>query len=284
MKTEFYKYHSLLNDLVVLDCLSKPYQLVQEEIEASGWKQHAITLCDRHGGVGADGVIVLARCPHSELPEMFIFNADGSKAENCINGLRCVAAHLVSFHGVGTTFSVKIGLRIAECSVERQHTSIGAWLVTSRVGQIHYGGEVSVRSEGRMFSGHIVSIGNPHCIVFDRPLTNWQVHGKNLESDQQFPNRTNVEFVWQEDDSRASCARCYHAVVYERGSGPTLSCSSGAAAITGLLVHRGEVAPLQEITICMPGGSQRGWVDSGGEVVLQGLAHLVFMGGFYHSV
>lgn len=276
MAITFFKYHSLLNDLIILDRFEASALQVREELTDAMWRQQVIFMCDRHGGIGGDCVIVLAKNFQTALPEMFIYNSDGSQAENCLNGLRCIAVHLVSFHGFPYSFSVQTGSRISECIMGKEPLSEGSMEVITQVGGIHYEGQKEIISGQKSFLGHIVSIGNPHCIIFSEPSSDWQVHGKNIEADAAFPHRTNVEFVW--DGPKDSYDPEYHVVVYERGGGPTMSCSSGAAAITGLLAQQGKIAPLQKVKIHMPGGSQCGWVNSCGQVFLQAKAGLVFTG------
>jgi diaminopimelate epimerase len=152
-------------------------------------------------------------------------------------------------------------------------TKSGSAIRTS-VGGIVYQGQKSVKVGKRLVGGHVVSVGNPHFIVFEKTTQEWlATNGKQIESNELFPQRTNVEFVWW-----ASVGKAIECLVYERGCGMTLACSSGAAAITGLLCNLGALQPLQKLAVRMCGGELVTWIDGDGRIVLQGEACPVFKG------
>lgn len=275
MLKNFLKYQSLGNDFILFDCYKKPETYINQALSETSFPAEVQALCDRHFGIGADGVLVLKGNTNSRLPEMLIFNADGSKAEICLNGLRCVAQHLNSNYNFPTQFKIKVGDKIVECFILYQKELNEAVLIKTNVGVVDYLGELSITIPQGSLSGHQASIGNPHFIVFEQTCLEWlSANGSQIEKNESFPNKTNVEFVWQEEPNH------FRALVYERGCGITLACSSGAAAIAGTLVKLGKVAQDQEFKISMPGGTISCCVNSAGEVILSAEAKLVFSGVF----
>lgn len=279
----FVKYHSLGNDFIVFDWYKRPSLYMHNELNEHSWKQFVIDTCDRHYGVGADGILVITNCQQAGMPEMLIFNADGTQAESCLNGLRCVAQYLFTQYRFPEQFKIKLGQRIIDCTVKPSLSQREEYDVTTDVGCITYNGQKSVEIQGKTFDGHVVAIGNPHFIIFDNVSSDWLAsHGKLIESHPAFAQKTNVEFVWQVKAKNQSeqGSRTYNVVVFERGCGITLACSSGAAAITGLLLQQGHIHVEEKIIISMPGGQLISWADVQGNIMLKASAHAVFKGVF----
>jgi diaminopimelate epimerase len=219
---DFTKMQGLGNDFIVVD---GPMQLTPDEISA---------LCDRHLGVGADGILVVT---NGDPIRMQYWNADGSPAEMCGNGLRCVGRYVYDRgwapdrnFAVDTPVGVR-GVRVFEDTVE---VGLGP---TSVVGHTTIDGQ-------RL---HLIDVGNPHAvIVVDDPHeADVAGLGPRIGEDSQFPNGTNVEFVTIRDgqvDMR----------VWERGVGETLACGTGmvAAALVATKTDRLE----GPITVRVPGG------------------------------
>lgn len=274
MLKNFVKYQSLGNDFIVFDWYKKPNSYMQTELHDASWKNFVITRCNRHFGAGADGVLIITSNPEVGMPEMLIFNADGSQAESCLNGVRSVAHYLFTQHHFPEHFSIKLGTRVIECSI--QPGQLGSEpLVTTRVGSVHYQSDKTVDTHVGSFTGSVVTIGNPHFIIFKQVELDWlRQHGKFLESHELFPQKTNVEFVWQNSNGD------YVMIVYERACGITLACSSGAAAVIGLLYQQEKIIKNQKIALHMPGGQLLAWVDGDGQIVLQAGAALVYRGAF----
>ena len=255
----FVKYHSLGNDFVFFDWRQKERDAVLATVRDPAWPGHVQKLCRRHFGVGANGVLVLLQ-PN----QLLIFNEDGSAAETCLNGLRCAADYLFSDGPV----QIRMGQRVCVCS------SIDGEIV-SDVGAVACLGEESFLLARKELSGYRMTVGNPHFVIMEKTSEAWLArYGQRIESHELFPQRTNVEFVWPSEEKPFS----YHVLVYERGCGPTLACGSGAAAITGLLVHLGRVAIGQKIVLQMLGGPLTTWVEPSGHVMLQARAQNVFTG------
>lgn len=273
MLKNFFKYQSLGNDFILFDCYKKPETYINQALADASFPVSVCKLCDRHFGIGADGVLVLKGNTSSSLPEMLIFNADGSKAEICLNGLRCVALHLHSNYKFPTQFKIKAGEKIVECFILYQKDINERVLIKTDVGIVNYLGEICIKTNQAAFCGHSASIGNPHFIVFQQTSNEWlSKYGASLEAHEAFPNKTNVEFVWADGPLR------FKSLVYERGCGITLACSSGAASIAGTLAKLGQVPFDKEFKISMPGGDILCSVDKAGNVSLSAGAKLVFSG------
>jgi diaminopimelate epimerase len=298
MIKNFIKYQSLGNNFVVYDWYAQPEDAIQKIIHDASWRAFVIEICNRNTGVGADGVLILKRFEQDEIPEMLIFTADGTQAESCLNGLRCVTHYLVTQYGFPAKFSIKLGKRMILCELEQSAQEI---LITNNVGPINYEGIKTVTIVEGTCQGHVASIGNPHFIIFEKIELPWlQQFGALLESHEAFPNKSNIEFVWEEqlehtspspsavatlerrlEGSRSDVSRGvpkYHVLVYERGCGITQACSSGAAAIVGTLLHLNKIEINQKIELMMLGGSVVGWVDQNKNVFLTAGADIVFTG------
>ncbi len=218
----FTKMQGLGNDFVVLE---GPLQLSSEEIAE---------LCDRRFGVGADGLLVIS---NGDPIRMEYWNADGSPAEMCGNGLRCVARYAYDRgwasdrnFGVQTPVGVK-GVRVLEDDIE---VELARPTVT---------GHTTIGDERY----HLVDTGNHHAVVVvdDPATTRVGVIGPQVETDPQFPNGTNVEFISVGDDGVTMR-------VWERGVGETLSCGTGmvAAAFVATKTHKLD----SPIAVRAPGG------------------------------
>ena len=285
MLKNFIKYQSLKNDFIIFDWYKKPAVYVHSELAAPAWLPFVKQACDRHLGVGADGVLVITSDAHLGMPEILVFNADGSRAESCFNGLRCVADYLYISYHFPLEFHIKMGSRVIDCSV--LETPDKHRLITTQVGAITYEGEKTINISQGDFSGFVVNVGNPHFIVKQQISLDWlATHGKLLESHEQFPARTNVEFIWSAPTlcSHVPPHKAYAVLVYERGCGITQACSSGATAIVGLLYKQGIIKAQEKIDLCMPGGSIICWIDEKENVYLSSLAYPVFSGSFDNAI
>lgn len=273
MLKNFLKYQSLGNDFILFDCYKKPETYTNQALAEGSFPAYVKKLCDRHFGVGADGVLILKGNTSSSLPEMLIFNADGSKAEICLNGLRCVALHLHTNYKFPVQFKIKVGGKVVECFILYEKDFSEQVLIKMNVGSVNYLGETCITTTQGKFCGHCASIGNPHFVLLQQTSLDWLTkYGSEIEKHEAFANKTNVEFVWQEAPLH------FRSLVYERGCGITLSCSSGAASIAGILAVLNQVAFDQEFTISMPGGDMLCSVDKSGDVNLSAEAKLVFSG------
>ena len=242
----FYKYQSLGNDFIILNESVLSVNKIKE-------------LCDRHFGIGADGILTVIE---KNIPKITIYNADGTEGEICLNGVRCVTLHLINKHNYTNSFNVNMGNKIIHC---QKNDSI----ITNSIKIPQYIEEKIIEK----YTGHVVLAPNPHFIIFEKIDINWlKNNGSTLESHPYFPNKTNVEFVWQVDSDS------YDMLVYERGCGITLSCGSGAAAVLSTLFHLKKIDINEKIKLNMPGGTLICWINKNQELSLQATAALIFEG------
>jgi diaminopimelate epimerase len=264
----FYKYHGLGNDFVILDR------------RASGQDIEAVTaraLCDRHFGVGADGVLTLLPS-RDAAARMVVHNADGSVAEMCGNGLRCVAKHLADGDASRPTrLVIETGAGLRDCQLDSVDGRVSR--VTVAMGPAHVraeilpGGGPFVHQEIEGVWGTAISLGNPHLVLLTTPPGEALRRGPVLERHPLFPERTNVEFVQPLEGGGLDVA------VWERGVGLTLACGTGACAAVAASVLEGTSPADAWVPVRLPGGSLEIKVASGlGEVWLRGEARSVFQG------
>jgi diaminopimelate epimerase len=275
----FTKMQGAGNDYVYIDCFSQP--VPHDPVGLSR------AVSDRHFGIGSDGLILI--CPSDKADaRMRMFNADGSEAEMCGNGVRCVAKYVYE-HGLvrKPVLSVETGRGILKLDLEtvggtvRQvRVDMGEPILEPACIPIALVSAVNVPLElpGHRFPVTCVSMGNPHCIVFVEALTDaWVLGiGPQVEKHAAFPRRTNVEFVQvnRPDDMTIR--------VWERGSGETLACGTGACAVAvaGVLVGRSQ----RQVTIHLPGGDlQLSWSANDNHVYMTGPAVEVFSGDWPES-
>jgi len=226
----FTKMHGAGNDYVYVDCFrhgppSDPPALAR-------------AISDRHFGVGGDGLILI--CP-SEIADarMRMYNADGSEAEMCGNGVRCVAKYVYD-HNIKREKTLKIEtgagvltleLEVANDAVQRVRVDMGEpVLEAEKIPTTLAGSPVVGRSltvDGQTFEVTCVSMGNPHCVIFVPEATDELVlgAGPKIETDAHFPRRVNVEFVEVLSPTEV------RQRTWERGSGETLACGTGASAV-----------------------------------------------------
>jgi diaminopimelate epimerase len=253
MDITFQKMHGTLNDFVVFDDLGDKVSLSPERARA---------ICSRRGGVGADGIIAVRK---SNVGDFFMdyVNADGSVAEMCGNGIRCLAKYV---HDNGLTdkaaleIETRAGVKAVEifpgndARIERVRVNMGAPIFdASKI-------PVNLETDGaplldhvievgdRRFAAAIVSMGNPHCVIetAEDPEAMARRYGPAIENHQLFPAKTNVEFVKVVNRSRILMR------VWERGSGETLACGTGACASAVAARLKGQVE--EEMVVELAGG------------------------------
>ncbi len=270
MLNQFYKYQSLGNDFIIFDWYKKPMQYLDSSLKSEQWSLFVKWLCDRNHGIGADGILLIKNNQQAGMPEMLIFNRDGSESSSCINGIRCSALHMTIVHRYPEKFSLKMGSRIVDCFVAKNNGNIA-----TTINDISFEGQKKIKISERVFTGHLVDVGNPHYVIFDEVEDKWlELHGSKIEQNEVFPNKTNVEFVTKYNNH----SDIFFAKIYERGCGVTKACSSGAVAISALLINLGNVIYDQSFTIKMPGGSVQASVLPSGSVVLEAPADAIFEG------
>ena len=274
----FFKYHGLGNDFVVVD-----RRRVRVDLSAA----QAQRICDRHFGVGADGVLSILPADDADF-RMHVYNADGSEAEMCGNGIRCVARHAIDAGLVrGDAVRIATGAGVLTCDVRRGADG-AVESITVDMGRPELErARIPVAGVGRMlreavpagdrtFEITAVSMGNPHAVIFGDGIADVELatrYGPLVERNAAlFPRRTNVEFAQPRDGG-------FDVVVWERGCGITLACGTGACATAVAAVLNGLAKEGEEIAVRLPGGQLAITVAPGLErVSMRGPAELVFAG------
>lgn len=254
----FEKWHGLGNDFVV-------------GFEADGWSladgHRAVALCDRHRGIGADGLLIVGTSP----ARMTVFNADGSESEMCGNGLRCVSAAIAARTATSAWFDVETG---AGPHATRLLTSgeVELLMPRPRLMPDASGSALVWPRAGLDAAGYRLSTGNPHWVFVDlENPPDLALVGPLLEHDPQFPERVNIEFVRLLPDG------ALRVDVWERGCGQTQACGTGAAAVAELWRSLGRISGDATLTVELPGGRlDFGW--QGERLLMRGPAERVFAG------
>ncbi len=265
MEIPFFKYQALGNDFIIVE---------NKDLPSPEWltPQRAEQLCHRNFGIGADGILLLTPpAQPDESYRMTIFNADGSRAEMCGNGLRCFARYLWdSGHEKRREFTIQTDRGPLRCQILNAE---GPGNIRAEVGPPLEKKTNELQIEDSQIPFYQISMGNPHAVFFDFPLPNWRELAPAIESHPMFPNRTNVEFASQLGDTAVKVR------VYERGSGWTLACGTGAAATAVAFAMKTGKIPSQPIEIQLPGGTLQVEISPNFENIhLIGPAQPVFRG------
>lgn len=272
---KFTKMHGAGNDYVYVNCF--------EQVELGDVTELAKAISDRHFGVGGDGLVLIAPSERADA-RMVMYNADGSEAEMCGNAVRCVAKFVYD-HGIATREELTIetgrGVLTLQCSVadgkvERVRVNMAEPILVSSEIPTTLAGDppvnVPLEVAGRTLELSCVSMGNPHAVTFvDEVNDDWVLNiGPKVEVHEAFPRRINAEFIQVVSRSEVIMR------VWERGSGETLACGTGACAS----VVAGVLAGLldRKVLVRLTGGDlEIEWAESG-EVYMTGPATEVFSG------
>ncbi|HEY6881470.1 MAG TPA: diaminopimelate epimerase [Polyangiales bacterium] len=271
MRYRFAKYEGLGNDFLVVE------QARFAELTA----ELAVKLCDRHFGVGGDGVLITGL--REGRPFMQVVNADGSRPEMCGNGLRCVALYLVD-QGLVRDHAFEVATeagphfvrvarqpRGANVEVRMRHASVEASDVMREVTGRHIDQPFEV--DGRIVHLSAVSMGNPHAVTFDALRGQEAALGPRIEKDARFSAGANVGFAQLRGPDELDL------VVWERGVGFTLACGTGACAAAVAAVESGRATRNAPITVHLPGGPLVIKVsEPGAPIEMTGPARRVFEG------
>lgn len=233
----FTKMQGLGNDYVYVDCF-------KETVEDPS--KLAKVISDRHFGVGSDGLILI--CPSDKADfEMKMYNADGSRGEMCGNGIRCVAKYVYDY-GLTDKAHISVetlgGIKYLDLTVENGKVALvkvdmGSPILTPAQVPVIADGESAVDEpicvDGVEYRMTCVSMGNPHAVVYMEDVDNLDIEkiGPSFENHERFPNRVNTEFVKVLDRKTAQMR------VWERGSGETLACGTGACAVAVACILNG---------------------------------------------
>jgi diaminopimelate epimerase len=293
MPIEFAKYHGLGNDFILIDNRHSSEPTIAPE--------QAVDLCDRHFGIGADGVIFALPGQNDTDYTMRIFNSDGSEPEMCGNGIRCLAKFIADLEASSIHSQPPQASGGSESKTEyRIDTGAGVIITELRSdGQVKVDMgvprllaaeipttlaapdakviDVPLEVAGKSWSVTCVSMGNPHCITFveDVSAIALETVGPQFEHNAAFPQRTNTEFI---QVIRSDYVKMR---VWERGAGVTLACGTGACAavVAGVLVGKCDRATAVEL----PGGIlEIEWAEVSGRIYMTGPAQRVFTGCISH--
>jgi diaminopimelate epimerase len=245
----FWKYHGIGNDFILFEDL---------ELTAPTSPDVVRRLCDRRTGIGGDGILYVQPDEKADA-FMKVMNSDGSEAEMCGNGIRCVAKHLFDFAiapstrmSINTLGGLKdIEVRVVEGEVSEASVDMGAPRLECRDVPMACNGRFvdrDIEVDGLRVKGTGVSMGNPHFVIFQE-LDDFEIRrlGPLIHAHEMFPRKTNVEFVRPVGDRM-------DIIVYERGAGWTQACGTGACA-TAVAAGLNDIVPLgKDVKVRLPGG------------------------------
>lgn len=273
---KFTKMQGLGNDYVYVNCFKEK---IENPLEL------AVRISDRHFGVGSDGLIMINPSDKADF-EMEMYNADGSRGEMCGNGIRCVAKYVYDY-GLTDKTSISVetlgGIKYLDLTVEDGKVSLvkvdmgRPELEPSRIPVVAEGDRAvdePITVDGKEYRMTCVSMGNPHAVVYvdcdvkELPL---EEIGPGFEHHERFPKRVNTEFV------RVLDRKTVEMRVWERGSGETLACGTGACAVAVSSALNGLTE--DEVTVKLLGGDLRiQWDRERDTVYMTGPAAVVFDG------
>lgn len=249
--------------------LGNDYLYFHEEVPANV-SQLSILLSDRHYGAGSDGLIFIT---HSETADfgMRIFNADGSEAMMCGNGIRCVGRYIYE-KGLSrqTQFKIETLSGIRQLSLEVHDEKVTS--VSVNMGKVTVSEPEEIIVKGQSYTLYPVSTGNPHAVIFtdEDGLSLPETIGSLIEHHPRFPQGVNCEFVHVRADGTLRMR------VWERGSGVTMACGTGACASAAAAVFRGDLCGEQPVKVELDGGILEFTKEKNGEFWMKGPAEFVY--------
>lgn len=272
---KFTKMQGLGNDYVYVNCME---QMVEDAAET------ARRVSDRHFGIGSDGLILI--CPSDKADfEMRMYNADGSRGEMCGNGIRCVGKYVYDYGLTDkTSLSVEtlggskhLFLEVEDGKVSLVKVDMGpAILEPEKIPVTAEGSRVvdePLCVDGKTFRMTCVSMGNPHAVIYVDDVQGMDLEktGPSFENHERFPNRINTEFAHVLDRNTVEMR------VWERGSGETLACGTGACAVAVASILNGYTE--DQVTVRLLGGDLKiEWDREANKVYMTGPAEVVFDG------
>jgi len=277
MQFNFTKWHGLGNDFVIVNGFTE---------KINDYSQVAVKVCDRHFGIGADGLVLVLPSKIADF-QMRIFNSDGSEAEMCGNVTRCVARYVYEY---GLTDKTKITIETKAGLIKPELIFNNGSLTTIKVdmgeprlkrGEIPMVGNADeavicapLKINDVIYNITCVSMGNPHCVIFvdDIAGVDLAVVGPKIETHELFPRKTNVEFVQVQSKEKMRMR------VWERGAGITMACGTGACAtlVAAVLNNKTE----RQATIDLDGGQLIIEWGEDNHVYMSGPAVEVFRGEY----
>lgn len=278
MKIKFIKMQATGNDYIYIDCIN-------QNIDMENIKKYISSMCDRNFGIGSDGVIFIVPSDVATA-KMIMFNKDGSESFMCGNGIRSVAKYLYESKLTSDkefTIETKAGIRkmllniekdiIKNISVNMGHPNFNPMLIPVITEKSFFINE-NILINDNNYKTTCLSMGNPHAVVFAKNINNIKLNniGPIFECNYHFPERTNVEFVQKLDDENMKIR------IWERGTGETLSCGSGACASVAAGVITGEFKKNTPINVIQNGGTLQVEYNENEGIILTGEAEKVYEG------
>ena len=267
----FEKMHGLGNDFVIINNMHLP-----EDANEAYEKGLCKKICDRNRGIGADGMIIIDQVKDSEeaIRSWRFYNADGSIAEMCGNGIRCAAKYIYE-HGLsGEAASFKIETLAGDLSIE---------MLDEEEVKVDMGAPKEIKKDLSLnigdfnFDYEFVSMGNPHAVGFFDDIEAVKNFGAEIETHSDFPNKTNVEFAKLKNPTEIDL------VVWERACGFTEACGTGACATAVAAIERGLAQKDTDIKVNLPGGTLTiKWDSITNSIFMTGKAEMTFI-GYYNS-
>ena len=274
---KFTKMHGIGNDYVYVNCFK---ETVKDPSTVAKF------VSDRHFGIGSDGLILIKPSDIADC-EMDMYNLDGSQGAMCGNGIRCVAKYAYDYGivnktsiSVATKSGVKyLDLSIRDGKVSMVKVNMGAPILQTSlipvVSQTEQAINTPIEVDGHTYRFTAVSMGNPHAVVYMDDIDGLEIEkiGPSFESHINFPDRVNTEFVKVIDRHTVQMR------VWERGSGETLACGTGACAVAVASILNGLVDRDQPVTVKLLGGDLNiFWDENDNQVYMTGPATTVFDG------
>jgi diaminopimelate epimerase len=263
------------------------FVLVEADEAQRDWSQLALAICERHFGIGADGLLLVSPSKVADF-KMRVFDPDGSEASACGNGLLCLVEYALKKGLVKTSpqLSIETISGIRKVELDGSNTKVGMGKPGFKASDIPAATEagrdlVDIKSmigypvtvDGMELILNLISMGNPHAVCFwQQPVADFPLSqlGPEVEHLPIFPDRVNFEVARVVDQNQVE------ARVWERGVGETLACGSGACAITVAAQLYGYIG--KKVDIKLPGGTLAVEWDGVGEVLLSGPAEIIFNG------
>lgn len=264
----FTKMHGLGNDYVFVDCTNNKNFISNPSVFSKN-------ISNRNFGIGSDGLILIEDSKIADF-KMRIFNSDGSEAEMCGNGIRCVGKYVFDNKLTNKT-SVNIETLAGIKNLELKIKNNKVYSVTVCLGEFKIFDEFELIVLDKTFVINPVSVGNPHAIIFVNTLSDIDInkYAPIIENHKVFSNKTNVEFV------QIINSNYIKVKVWERGSGITLACGTGACASTIAAFNKKLI--YKNSTVELPGGVLQTFIDEkSNQIYLSGPATTVFSGIYFN--
>jgi len=273
MKIDFTKMHGCGNDYIYVDCTAG---------EIPSPEKVAVAVSDRHFGIGADGLILICASESCDF-RMRMFNADGSEGKMCGNGVRCVAKYVyergltdkreITLETLGGIKTLRLDVRdgvVESVEVDMGEPVFDTALIPMRCSEEQFIDKNYVVG-GRAYTATAVSMGNPHCVIFTKDIGRLDLEriGPDFERAEAFPEGVNTEFVEVLGKSVLKMR------VWERGSGETLACGTGACASVAAACLHGAAERGREVRVVLKGGELSIVWRNDGHIIMRGPAAFI---------